>query len=193
MSSSMRRFLIALAVLVSAAFAAAALPAPAVAWDYAVVNGQAGEVWVPPVFPFEDGRYSTYGPFLMFTTFDGPYVHRSPATSGAQLVSGVYLIQRWNGNSWYVVSRQNTPNYTIEAGAQGIYLPRLWRSPGGNQLYNRGHFRVQWVIAWGVGGASTIITPDRVGDFRCRSMLRPCQATDRWVRLGRTFATGGGW
>jgi hypothetical protein len=191
----MRRLLIVVAVLASAGFAAVALPAPAAAWEYTVVNGKAGQVWVPTVFPYEDHRFTTYGPALYITTFDGPYVYRSPATSGAQLVSGIYLIQRWNGNNWYVVSRQNTPNYTIEAGARGVYLPRLWRSPGGNQLYNRGYFRVQWLIAWqtDAGGSSTILSPDRVGDFRCRAMVRPCHATAKWVRLGRAFATGGGW
>ena len=132
----------------------------------------------------------------MFTTFDLPYVYRSPASNGEQLVVGVYLIHRWNGTQWYVASRQNTPMYTIPAGQQGVYLPRLWRSPGGNQLYNRGQFRVQLLVAWSddSGGlGSTVLSPSRLGDLRCRSMVRPCEATSRWVRLGRTFATGGGW
>ena len=194
--SSIRRLVVAAAVLASTAFAAVALPAPVAAWEYTIVNGQAGHVWLPPVFPFEDGRYTTYGPFLMFTTFDAPYAYRSPATNEEQAVQAVYTIQRWNGSQWYVASRQNTPVYTIPAGARGVYLPKLWRSPGGNQLYNRGQFRVMWMFAWaadGVALGSTLLSPNRVGDLRCRSMVRPCQATARWVRLGRTFATGGGW
>jgi hypothetical protein len=191
-----RRLPIALAVMV-AAFAAVALPAPAAAWEYTIANGRPGHVWVPPVYPFEDGRYTTYGPYLMFTTFDGPYVYRSPATSGDQGVMGVYLVQRWNGSQWYVASRQTTPAYTIAAGQPGVYLPRLWRSPGGNQLYNRGQFRVQFIVAWtssdGTSLGYTALSPNKIGDLRCRSMVRPCQATARWVRLGRTFATGGGW
>ncbi len=191
MRFSFRRLTVAVALT-----AALALPASASAWEYLVTNGRPGQVWMPPVYPFEDGRYTTYGPFLMFTTFDGAYVYRSPATSGEQLVTGIYLVQRWNGTGWYVASRQNTPMYTIGAGQQGVYLPRLWRSPGGNTLYNRGQFRVQLLVAWsgnGAGLGSTILSPSQVGDLRCRSMVRPCQATARWVRLGRTYATGGGW
>ena len=155
-----------------------------------------GAVNVPTVFPFEDGRFTTYGPYLMFTSFDLPFVHRSPATSGDQAVMGTYVVQRWNGSAWYVASRQQTPAYTIPAGRQGVYLPKLWRSPGGNQLYNRGYFRVVWIVAWAADGVDlgrVTITPSRVSDFRCQQMLRPCHATARWVRLGRTFATGGGW
>jgi hypothetical protein len=199
MSISVGRVLIAAAVLAVIVFAGVALPAPASAWEYTRVTGQAGEVWLPPVYPFEDHRFTTYGPAVYITTFDGPYVYRSPATSGAQDVMGVYLVERWNSSTskWDVVSRQDTPIYTIPAGQKGIYLPRLWRSPGGNQLYNRGYFRVQWIIAWGAAGnaslGSTILSPDRAGDLRCRSMVRPCEATGTSVRLGRTFATGGGW
>jgi hypothetical protein len=179
------------------ALAAAFLAAPAAAWEYVGGKGRPGEVWVPPVYPFEDGRYTTYGPFLMFTTFQsGPYVYRSSGSTGAQSVIGQYIVQRWNGEQWYVASRQQTPPTDIPAGARGVYLPRLWRSPGGNQLYNRGHFRVIWVIAWAADGAglgSIGVIPSAAGDFRCQNMVRPCQATARWVRLGRTFATGGGW
>lgn len=185
-----------LLALVAAVAAALAISAPASAWEYLIANGRPGHVYMPPVFPFEDGRFTTYGPFLMFTTFDQPYVYRSPATNGDQLVAGIYLIQRWNGTQWYVASRQNTPMYTIRAGQQGAYLPRLSRSPGTNVLYNRGQFRVQLLVAWsydGGGLGNTVLTPSQLGDLRCRSMLRPCQATARWVRLGRTFATGGGW
>jgi hypothetical protein len=185
----------AAAVLAAVAAAAVGSP-PAGAWEYTRVTGNAGSVWVPPVFPFEDGRYTTYGPFLMFTTFDGPYLYRSAASNGEQAVQGTYLVERWNGNSWYVASRQNTAPVTIPAGAKGAYLPRLWRSPGGTTLYNRGYFRVQWLFAWAGGGralGSVIMSPDRLGDLRCRQMLRPCAATATSVRLGRTFATGGGW
>lgn len=185
-----------LLALAAAAAAALTLSAPASAWQYFTSSGQPGQVYMPPVFPFEDGRFTTYGPFLMFTTFDQPYVYRSPATSGEQLVAGIYLVQRWNGTQWYVASRQNTPMYTIAAGQQGVYLPRLWRAPGGNQLYNRGQFRVQLLVGWSYSGGglgNTVVSPNRLGDLRCRSMLRPCQATASWVRLGRTFATGGGW
>jgi hypothetical protein len=193
MSSTSRRLLITAAVaLVAVAFAQ-----PAASWEYTIVNGQAGHVTAPPVFPFEDGRFTTWGPFLMMTTFDGPYVWRSPATNGQQLVQAVYTVQRHNGNSWYTASRQNTQPFIIPAGAQGVYLPRLWRSPGTNVLYNRGYFRVQWNVAWvccnGVDLGSTVISPSQVGDLRCRQMLRPCHATERWVRLGRAFAQGGGW
>lgn len=189
MRLALLRFTLAVALALS-------LPASASAWEYFVSNGRPGAVWMPPVYPFEDGRFTTYGPFLMFTTFDGAYVYRSPATGGEQLVTGIYLIERWNGTQWYVASRQNTSTYTIAPGQQGVYLPRLWRSPGGNQLYNRGQFRVRLLVAWsgnGVGLGSTTLTPSKLGDFRCRSMLRPCQATAHWVRLGRTYATGGGW
>ena len=182
--------------IAGAATIALAVPGSASAWEYLFANGQPGLVWMPPVFPFEDGRYTTFGPFLMFTTFVGAYVYRSPATSGEQLVTGIYMIQRWNGSQWYVVSRQNTPMYTIAPGQRGVYLPRLWRSPGTNVAYNRGQFRVQLLVAWsgdGVGLGNTVVTPNQLGDLRCRSMVRPCEATARWIRLGRTFATGGGW
>lgn len=193
MSSRVFGSVLALAAVVAAALA---LSAPASAWFSVPAAGQPGRVYMPPVFPYEDGRQTTYGPFLMFTTFGRPYVWRSPATNDEQLVAGVYLIQRWNGNQWYVSSRQSTPMYTIAAGQQGIYLPRLWRAPGANVLTNRGQFRVQLLVAWSyVGGGlgSTVLSPNQVGDLRCRSMLRPCHATATWVRLGRTFATGGGW
>jgi hypothetical protein len=196
MNDAKRRLRAAAAALVAVAAAGAALAAPAGAWEYTRVTADAGSVWLPPVFPFEDGRYTTYGPFLMFTTFDSPYLYRSPASQGDQAVQGIYLVQRWNGSNWYVASRQNTPAITIPAGARGAYLPRLWRSPGGTTLYNRGYFRVQWIFAWAADGqalGSTIMSPDRVGDLRCRQMLRPCYATAKYVRLGRTFATGGGW
>ena len=191
MRVSLLRFTVGLAAAV-----ALAVPGSASAWEYFTSSGRPGAVWMPPVYPFEDGRYTTYGPYLMFTTFDGAYAYRSPASSGEQLVTGIYLIQRWNGTQWYLASRQSTPIYTIGAGQRGAYLPRLWRAPGGNQLYNRGQFRVQLLVAWSDdSGAlgSTVVTPSQLGDLRCRSMLRPCQATARWVRLGRTFATGGGW
>ena len=198
MSSSMRRLIVGVAALVAATFAAVALPPPAAAWEYAVVNGQAGRVWMPPVFPFEDGRFTTYGPFLMFTTFDGAYVYRSPATSGAQIVESVYVIKRYaGGSSWPIQARQHLANFTIPAGAQGIYLPRMWRSPNGNAIYNRGYFSAHLLVAWSAANGaplgSTILSPNRVGDLRCRQMLRPCHATAKWVRLGRLFATGGGW
>ena len=191
-----RRVRAAAAAVAAVGALAALCSAPAGAWEYTKVTGDAGAVYVPPVFPFEDGRFTTYGPFLMFTTFDSPYLYRSPATQGEQAVQGIYLVERWNGTNWYVASRQNTAPITIPAGAKGAYLPRLWRSPGGTTLYNRGYFRVQWIFAWAGDGqslGSTTMSPDRLGDLRCRQMLRPCYATARHVRLGRLFATGGGW
>ena len=91
------RFSLHRLALVAALAAALFVPASASAWEYVVAQGKPGHVWMPPVYPFEDGRFTTYGPFLMFTTFDGAYVYRSPATSGEQLVTGIYLVQRWNG------------------------------------------------------------------------------------------------
>jgi hypothetical protein len=194
--SYVRSCLSRFALVLAAISALAALPGTASAWEYLVANGRPGPVSMPPVYPFEDGRFTTFGPYLMFTTFDGAYAYRSPASNGEQLVAGIYLVQRWNGSQWYVASRQNTPTYRIAPGQRGVYLPRLWRAPGGTPLYNRGEFRVQLLVAWSdsSGGlGNTVLTPNQVGDLRCQSMLRPCQATARWVRLGRTFATGGGW
>lgn len=188
-----------LLVVACAALAAFALPSQAGAWEYVsgFAKGNPGAVWVPPVFPFEDHRFSTYGPALYFTTFQsGPYVYRSPISNDDdQLVTAIYTLQRWNGQRWYEVTRQATPNYTIPAGQQGIYLPRLWRSPGGTTLYNRGYFRVLWLFVWQAGGVGhqVAILPNQVSDFRCREMLRPCHSNGRSVRLGRLFALGGGW
>ena len=128
-------------------------------------------------------------------TFDAPFVYRSPATTGAQSVQGIYLVQRWNGTNWYQVARQDTPAYTIPAGSEGVWLPKLYRSP--HRLHVRGYFRVSWLVAWaGADGSalgSVIINPSRTSDFRCQQMLRPCAVSNRWVRLGRMNALGGGW
>ena len=192
MRCSLRVALVALVATV-----ALLLPGPAAAWRYLISNNQPGQVYMPPVFPFEDGRFTTYGPFLMFLTFDAPYVYRSPATSGAQIVTGIYLINRWNGSQWVTMGRQNMPIATIAAGQRGVYLPKLYRSPGTNVALNRGYFKVQLLVAWAVpsgpGLGNVVLTPDRAGDLRCRQMLRPCHATADWVRLGRSFALGGGW
>ena len=61
MCMSLRRLTLSLAAVASAA---AAVSAPASAWEYFTANGRPGQVVMPAVFPFEDGRYSTYGPFL---------------------------------------------------------------------------------------------------------------------------------
>jgi hypothetical protein len=125
----MRLALVSLTVFV-ALLASALQAAPASAWQYDGSSGSPGKVWVPTVYPFEDGRYTTYGPFLMFTTFQsGPYVYRF---------------------AWATASDDV-----------------------------------------GLGSVSAI--PGAAGDFRCQNMVRPRQASARWVRLGRTFATGGGW
>jgi len=192
MVRSTRRLLVAVAVLMAATCVAAVLPPPAAAWKYSNNRGSPGSVTVAQVSPFEDGRFTTYGPFISFMTFDTPYVARSPATSGAQSVQATYVVQRWNGSSWYIVIRQDTPVYTIPAGRQGVYLPKLYRSP----TIQRGYFRVVWVVAWAAGGASlgsTTIIPSRDTDFRCQQMVRPCAVSDSWVRLGRANALGGGW
>src|SRR3954470_8582628 len=103
-------------LVAAVATALLALPGSASAWQYLLVNGRPGAVSMPPVYPFEDGRFTTYGPYLMFTTLDAASVSRSPASDGEQLVTGIYLVQRWNGAQWYVASRQSTPMYTIAAG-----------------------------------------------------------------------------
>jgi len=186
--------------VVLCALAAIVLPSTASAWKYIGTTGSyAGSVYMPPVYPYEADRYTTYGPYLMFATFERPYIYRSPGWSGAQSVTGIYLINRWNSdtNQWYLASRQNTGVFTIPAGVRGTYVPKLWRAPGGNQLYNRGYFKVLFIVAWSVengrGLGSTTLAPNRIGDLRCQDMVRPCSATAEYVRLGRTYATGGGW
>jgi hypothetical protein len=189
------RTAVAFAAFAAAACTAAAVAPAAQAWEYTVVNGRAGAVTVPQVFPFEDARFTTYGPYLTLKTFDAPFVHRSPATTGRQDVAAIYLVQRWNGRAWYEVTRQNTPMYSIHAGQRGVWLPKLYRSPHRNHV--RGHLRVSWLVAWstpaGADLGSVIINPSLNTDFRCAQMLRPCAASNRWVRLGRMFALGGGW
>ena len=62
----------------------------------------------------------------------GPYVYRSPATSGAQNVTGVDLVERWNSSTsrWDVVARQDTPAYTIPAGRKASTSPGCGGPPG---------------------------------------------------------------
>ena len=117
MTSSMRRLMAGVAVLVAASCAVAVLPPAAAAWKYSNNQGRPGSVTVAQVSPFEDGRFTTYGPFVSFMTFDAVYVDRSPATSGAQFVQAYYIVQRWNGSSWYQVARQDTSVAGARAGA----------------------------------------------------------------------------
>jgi hypothetical protein len=193
MSRSMRHLIVGVAVLVAASCAVAVLPPAAAAWKYSNNQGRPGSVTLAQVSPFEDGRFTTYGPFVSFMTFDTPYVGRSPATSGAQVVQAYYIVQRWNGSSWYQVARQDTPVYTIPAGRQGVSLPKLYRSP----TIQRGYFRVLWLVGWDAAGGGalggTTIVPSRETDFRCQQMVRPCESSGSWVRIGRANALGGGW
>src|SRR4051812_36982397 len=182
-----------LCVVVAALVAGAAVAPSAGAWKYVIQKGSPGSVTVAQVVPYEDGRFTTYGPYVSFLTFDLPYVTRSPATSDAQQVQGAYILQRWNGSAWYTVISQQTPVYTIPAGRSGIYLPKLYRSPS----VQRGYFRISWLVAWESPGGSDLgsarIDPSKTSDFRCQAMVRPCAVSDSWVRLGRANALGGGW
>ena len=62
-------------------------------------------------------------------------------------MTGIYLVQRWNGSNWYVASRQNTPMYAIGAGTAGRLPAAALALSGHERAYNRGQFRVQLLVA----------------------------------------------
>lgn len=163
------------------------------AWTRAVSQGRPGSLNLPYVRAYDEGQYTTYGPYLAFSSAR-PTVYRSPATSGAQDVMGLYTIQRWNGSSWSNVTSQRTAAYRIPAGYSYVQLPGVSRAPS----TQRGYFRVVWVFAWadarsGASLGSTSIVPAHSGDLRCATTARPCSASAGWVRIGRAYALGGGW
>lgn len=185
----------ALLVILAATIASLVVtPSRADAWTYAFVNGRAGSVSVPQVLAVDDGQYTTYGPYLTLRSHAGPTVHRSPATSGPQNVGGIYVVQQWDGSRWVEVTRQSTGTYRIPAGYNSVQLPRFHRSP----RTQRGYFRVVWIFGWdnadtGAGLGNTVITPSVTSDFHCATSARPCASSAHWMRIGRTYALGGGW
>ena len=152
------------------------LPVSASAWEYVVSNGQPGHVWMPPAYPFEDGRFTTYGPFLMFTTFEAAYICEAPPRTGAALVTG---ISSSAGTAPSGTSRRaRTRRCTRSAPGNRV---STCRGSGGRRAATssttRGQFRVRLLVAWagdGVGLGHRVTSPSQLGDLRCRSMLRPC-------------------
>lgn len=170
-------------LLVSIVTAAAALVvtvSPASAWQYSASGGRPGGVTAPA--PVNVSMLSTgFGSALTFYS-GNPRVSRSPATTGAQDVTVVYSLQKWNGRQWVQVAAQQGRS-RIPAGVQQAYVPHPYIQP----ISGRGYYRMAELFIWYVAGTSSslgarLMTPSVPSDHRCTYSL--CAAVAGYVSAG---------
>lgn len=155
--------------------------APASAWQYGSSTGQPGAVTATA--QVNVGKLSN-GMWLQVTLFGntGPTVSRSAATTGAQDVSILYSVQRWNGVQWTQVAQQmNTMR--MATGVQQARLPALYVQP----TAGTGYYRVVEAFQWNVAGTNTVlgtttVWPSATSDHVCQYL--PCAATVGYVWAG---------
>lgn len=166
----LRRVLLALLLAVSATLG---LGAPsASAYTPYTISGRPGAVVPYQVvgthFPVACGAYAYVNCFQPGLIIYGPYVYRSPATSGAQIVTVNTTVYRWS-NGWYAQT-QRTQQLTIPAGYSGTRFS-TW-----NVLPNTGGakyvaFAIVWANAYGQPIATQGIAMNTAGDYVCQTRL----------------------
>src|SRR6476659_2859463 len=117
-----RAFLTALA-LTGTAFAVSLPGAPASAYTESTTGTRPGSVYMPQA----QGLHYNACAGTMFTCYNteifvpAPYVYRSSATTGQQILNAVTVLSRWNGSSWIQVATRSVSR-TLAAGQSGGYL-----------------------------------------------------------------------
>lgn len=155
---------------------------PASAWQYAWSTGQPGAVTATAQVQVGKLSYFGLGPRVTLFGETGPTVSRSPATTGAQDITILYSVQRWNGSQWVQVTYQLN-RARMAAGVQQGRLPALYAQPSAGT----GYYRVEERFTWTVAGTDTVlgttaIVPNLASDHRC--LYSPCAATAGYVWAG---------
>jgi hypothetical protein len=128
-------------------------------------------------------RFPCFNPWVRA---DGPIVHRSPATTGRQLIVVSYVLQIWNGSAW-VNHAQRNHSAVLASGYDRIRMPNVDFTP------TRGdYFRLNVGVAWSNEADTRTygmrwLVFDAAGDYECYTQF-PCQAGPGWVRLRTPYS-----
>ena len=158
----------------------------AYAWSHTMGSGTKGNVSVPSIHIGD--LYMPYG-MIQFTLFaeTGPIVYRSPASSGSQIVTALYYVERWDlSSSRWIITAVNPYILTGQIGANqlGVQLPAPYMQP----VQARGYFRFSWYFEWrtsaGVKLGDTVIHSNLVADHVCLTPYRLCQSNSGYFQTG---------
>ena len=180
LSSTLQR--VVLAVLVVMVLLGSAPVSKARAWAYSAPTGRPGAV-IPPTISIAD-LYMPSG-LRQFTLLGntGPLVYRSPASTGAQNVGAMYVVEKWDGYKWVISARSGPLSGMIAAGQTAYRFAAPYIQP----IASRGYFRVSFVFSWSANGVNlgtTSILGNLTSDHVCVTRYRLCQSYAGFFRTG---------
>jgi hypothetical protein len=161
-----------------------ALQRPTYAWSYKVVTGKAGAVSVPYIYigdllmPYGIRQLTLYG--------NSPIAYRSPATTGSQIVSAQYYVEKWNGSAWFITAK--SPQYikTISGTQAYVLMPKPYIQP----VQTVGTFRVTWLFTWSTSTGAPLggvkIIPKLASDHVCVTPYRYCKSSPGYFVTGNS-------
>ncbi|MEJ7585722.1 MAG: hypothetical protein WKF43_16940 [Acidimicrobiales bacterium] len=170
-------------VAVATVGAMAATATPASAWSYASVSGSPGGVAMPTVYVGDLIMPSGHRAFTVSSNPGAP-AHRSPASTGTQIVQGVYLVQQWANSQWVTVKSSPVMTGRMYSNQSSVYFPPFYLQPS----TARGYFRATWVFDWqntaGTYLGSTYLVSGLATDHACVTPSRFCLSYAGYVRTG---------
>ncbi len=153
--------------------------ASAVTWTNHGSNGLAY------TYPTAVGQYvmkavNGYTSTMSGVRVPGMVLGRSPATSGAQMVTYNIAVERYNGSSWVQVQTAGTGSWKVQLTSARTLMETHYL-----QLGQSGYYRVNMGINWydanhrWLGGRAYYL--NAAGDYGCN--IAACQVGPGWIRL----------
>jgi hypothetical protein len=159
-----------------------ALTGSASAFTYDGRSGRPGSLVT--IYKVQGSHWNTCQPYSCWTTWlysPGPWVSRSPATSGAQQIYASFKLYRWNSGWSYQTT--STPRATIYRGYSKIRLPayNVWPYPAGSEHWSV-YITFRWYTAGGRWLGTRHIDMDEFRDYACSTHFY-CRVGNGWVYL----------
>lgn len=179
-----RSFLASLA-LIGTTLAVSLPAAPASAYTQSTAGSRPGSVYVYKA----QGLHYNACAGMLFTCYNpevfvpSPYVYRSSATTGQQLLTSVTVLYRWNGSVWAQAATR-TSTRMLPAGQGGGYL-----DGSDFRLGSAGSYMAVTAIAWSdpsgtVQYGTRTLNYNTPGDYDCVGRFTSsCNATGGYVYL----------
>ena len=155
----------------------------AYAWTYYNSAGRPGAASGTTIYIGD--LYMPWGgnQFTLYSNI-GPVAYRSPATTGAQVVSAIYAVENWTGAGWVVTAK--TDIFTGKIGANQSYY--RFPTPYIQPIQSRGIFRVSFIYFWrsstGVFLGSTQVISHLATDHVCLTSYRLCKSYPGYFQTG---------
>lgn len=163
------------------------------------VDSQAASAWQQQTPAGSPGGVSNLSPVYaadlyvsgvkQFTIYanNGPYISRSPAASGTQYVTVLFVVERWSSSGWVRAANSDPVSRPIASWQNGIQWPVAPRiSPSITTGYFRLSYAIAWSNAYGQTIASTSVVSSAYGEHLCGSVNpnRSCRSYGSYVGVG---------